>query len=148
MSPWRQEGDLDRLTQRDLRALLDCLREGYAIRDLDAFPAHVLAMLTQLVPADHISYNEVNPNSRRVKAVAEPANAVHFLDAMRIFEHHVAEHPLIAYYARTHDSRALKLSDFLSWSQLHRLGLYQEFFRRVGVEHQMAATLPAPPPLV
>jgi hypothetical protein len=36
----------------------------------------------------------------------------------------------------------------LSQTRFHRLGLYNEFFRRLGVEHQMALVLPAPSPLL
>lgn len=58
------------------------------------------------------------------------------------------EHPLINFYQRTRDGQALKISEFLTRSQFHRLGLYNEFYRPLSVEHQMAFTLPARPPLV
>jgi GAF domain-containing protein len=58
------------------------------------------------------------------------------------------EHPLIRHYQQTNDGRALKISDFLTQRQFHRLALYNEFFQPQGIEHQIAITLPAPPPLV
>jgi len=42
----------------------------------------------------------------------------------------------------------LKMSDFLTRRKFHSVGLYTDFYRRVGVEHQMALMLPAAPPLV
>lgn len=131
---------------RDLRALLASLWDLYALRDLDAFPTHVLATVPQLVPSEITSYTEVNPRRQRIRAVEQPS--ITFPDHQRIFEAHLAEHPLIGYYQRTRARRAVQLSDFLTQRQFHQLGLYHEFFRRVGVEYQMATTLPAPPPLI
>jgi len=58
------------------------------------------------------------------------------------------EHPLITRYHQTRDGQAFKISDFLTRSQFHRLGLYHELYRRVQVEHQIAFVLPTPPPLI
>jgi len=61
---------------------------------------------------------------------------------------HMPEHPLITRYHQTRDGQAFKISDFLTRSQFHRLGLYHELYRRVQVEHQIAFVLPTPPPLI
>jgi DNA-binding CsgD family transcriptional regulator len=58
------------------------------------------------------------------------------------------EHPIIGHYARDGDCGALKVSDFLTKSQFQNLGLYQHFYGRVGVEHQMAFVLPVKNPTV
>ncbi|MBI4607862.1 MAG: hypothetical protein HY726_02495 [Candidatus Rokubacteria bacterium] len=55
------------------------------------------------------------------------------------------EHPRIAHYVRTGNGRALRFSDLVSRAGLHRLGLYNELFRRLGIEHQMAAIYPLRP---
>jgi hypothetical protein len=73
---------------------------------------------------------------------------LNFPNAVQIFEEHMHEHPLIAHHSRARDPRVLKISDFLSRSRFHRLGLYQEFFRRIGTEFQMACVLPAEEPLL
>lgn len=39
------------------------------------------------------------------------------------------------------DGPALRISDFLSQREFHRLHLYQEFYRRFPVEHQAAVGL-------
>jgi hypothetical protein len=70
-----------------------------------------------------------------------------FPEGEQIFERHVHEHPLVRHHKQTSHGRA-KTLDFLTQSQFHRLELYNEFFRRLEVERQMAITLPAPAPLV
>lgn len=139
---------MERLTQRDLRALLQCLRGLYAQLDMEGFTTQIFSTLPKIIPSEITSYNEFNPRRGRAHTVVEPADALSFPDAMQIFEHHMHEHPLINHCQRTRDGRAIKISDLLPPSQYHRLGLYQEFFRRLGVEDQMVICLPSPPPLV
>jgi len=142
---------MEQLGIRDIRRLLDLLRELYELCDLDAFQTRVLSILPGLVPSEISSYNEVNPLMRRIAGTSLPSFEA--LETVHpghrcIFEQHMADHPLTAHYHRTSDGRALKISDFLSQRQFHALGLYQEFFWPLRVEHQIAITVPAPPPLV
>ena len=138
---------MERVTQRDLRALLECLREVYALQDVDAFAPHVIAALPKVVPAEITSYNEVNPRQQRIRWLWEPSDADD-PSVGPLFERHIHEHPLITRYQETRDGCAFKMSDFLTPSQFHRLGLYNEFYRRFDVEYQMAFALPTPPPLI
>ncbi len=55
------------------------------------------------------------------------------------------QHPLIAHYARTHDPRTLKISDLMDRRSFRRTELYRDVYGPMGVEYQMAVTLPAPP---
>jgi len=135
---------MERLTQRDLTALLDVLTECNELRDLAAFPVHALRVVATLVAADRRSYNEVDVRKRRASFLTDPVLDLH--DSQSIFNQHIAEHPLIAYYKATRNGQPVKFSDFLTRTQLHRLGLYCEFFRPLGVEHQMAFTLPTAMP--
>jgi hypothetical protein len=103
--------------------------------------------LPEIVPSEWTSYNEVDPQNQRVNVVMEPL-PFDFPECEQVFERNVHEHPLVCHYQRASDSRAGKISDFLTQRQFHRLELYNEFFRRLEVERQMAVTLPASAPLV
>lgn len=138
---------MERLSGRDLQGVLDFLRDVYALRDLQAFSEHLLRALPKLVPSEITTYNEVNPRRSRVVWTGHP-EGWDFAGAHGVFEEHMTEHPLIAYSRGNHGHGAIKVSDFLTQRQFHRLGLYNEFFRRLHLRHQMALTLPAPPPLV
>lgn len=137
-----------RLDDADFSRLLEFLRASYGALDRPSFRAHVLAALRRLIPCDIISYNEVDARANQVAWLCEPADALDFPDSTAIFNHHIPEHPLIGHYARTGDERVLRISDFLTRAGFHRLGLYHEFYRRVGVEYQMACVLPARAPTV
>lgn len=95
----RQLGD------RDVQRLLEFLRQAYAIRNLDAFPAHVISALPKPVPSEITSYNEVNPRRQRITWIWEPDAT--FPGCRQIFERHIPEHPLIMHYQKTRDGRAL-----------------------------------------
>jgi len=138
---------MERLGQRDLEVLLSCLREIYGQLDLDSFATKMVSTLPKVIPSEWTSYNEVDAQSRTITWAMDPFPS-DFLEGTQIFERHIPEHPLINHYQRTGDGRAVKISDFLTRSQYHRLGLYNEFYRRLEVEHQMAVILPSPPPLV
>jgi DNA-binding CsgD family transcriptional regulator len=139
---------VQRLAEADCSRVLEFLRASYDTLDRSAFRTHVLAALRQLIPCDIVSYNEVNARTNQITWLSEPADALEFLDSTEVFNRHIPEHPLISHYARTNDDRALKLSDFLTRTEFHRLGLYNEFYRQARVEHQLACVLPAPPPVV
>jgi len=132
---------VEQLGTRDLQTLLDFLRETYAWQNRNGFVRYVTSRLSTIVPSESTSYNEVNLQLQRNTALVDPPDAFTFPDHQRIFQRHIPEHPLIAHYQRTGDARAHKISDFLSQPQFHRLGLYNEFFRRVNVEHLIAFTL-------
>jgi DNA-binding CsgD family transcriptional regulator len=137
---------MERLTWRNVAALLGAIREVYELRDLDDFPAHALRAVARLVDADRRSYNEVDVHRRRAALLTDPA--LDLRDGETIFNSHIAEHPLISHYRASGDGRPVKLSDFLSRNELHRLGLYGEFFRPLRVEHQIALSLPTSAGLV
>ena len=138
---------LERLAQRDIRALGACVTEIYGLLDLDTFREQVVRAISKVVPAEVITYTEVGRRGQPTVRVLHPARAV-TSDLMRAFEHHRHEHPLIKHFGRKPHGHAAKISDFLTKREFHRLGLYDEFFRQVGVEHQMVIGLPAPSPRV
>jgi DNA-binding CsgD family transcriptional regulator len=129
-----------RLGDRDLQAVLDCLRMTYGTLDLEAFPRQAVAGLLRVVPAPFGSYNEVDRGATRIRYVVEPGDAqVSHLELNASQYRH--EQPVLAHYLRTGDGSPHKLSDFLTQQKLHRLGIYNENYRRTGVEYQMAFML-------
>lgn len=122
-----------RLRQHDLRALLEFLRQTYAVQSLDSFRTHVLSGLKQLVPSDITAYNEVNLRTQHNEVVYDRPGAMSLPDGEQIFDRYIPEHPLIEYSKRRRGHGPVKISDFLSEAQFHRLGLYSEFFRLIGV---------------
>jgi DNA-binding CsgD family transcriptional regulator len=51
---------VERLTKKELRALLECIKECYRICDLATFARRVISRLSKIVPTEMISHNGVN----------------------------------------------------------------------------------------
>ena len=67
---------MQRLTNKDLLALLEFIEECYSVCDLDTFAQRVISKLPKIVPSDITSYNEVNPRKERgVRFLVYPQNA-------------------------------------------------------------------------
>ncbi|MFT3865508.1 MAG: LuxR C-terminal-related transcriptional regulator [Solirubrobacterales bacterium] len=63
----------------------------------------------------------------------------------RAYGEYAFQNPLMTRYMETLDGRAYRFSDVISVEEYHRLDLYRKLYRPMGVEHQIAFTLPATP---
>src|SRR6201996_1374247 len=121
------------LGEGDFRAVLDFVGEVHDAQDRDEFRAIVLPGYRRLVPALHVSYNEIEGDGRVLAAIVEPELPAWALPA---WERHAGENPLLRRYLRTRDGRALRFSDVYSRRRLRELPLYRQFYEPLGVEHQ------------
>jgi DNA-binding CsgD family transcriptional regulator len=92
-----------------------------------------------------VSFNEVDSDPNRTVVLVVPEVPEELLPTFARLAH---ENPLLAGIRRSGDGRPLRFSDVIDRAALHRLALYREFYRLVGVETQVAFTLPSRPPLV
>jgi DNA-binding CsgD family transcriptional regulator len=134
---------MEMLSASGLRKVLQVTANAFEFRELSEFRAGAIGLVRELVPCDSVSYNEVRPGEGAI-VVADPAGAL-TPESVEIFAAFAAENPLIAHYTRTGDGRPLRFSDLISPRQLHRLSLYDQLYRQIGVEHQIAFVLPSPP---
>jgi DNA-binding CsgD family transcriptional regulator len=144
---------MQRLRQRDLEVSLSYLRELYAQRDLESFKHHILTTIGSVVPSESVIY--VDPSvSVTVDDSAEGASAWEsepafsspdLAEIVEIHGSYIDENPLINHYRRTLDGQAVKITDFLTRSEFRRLGLYNDLFRRVGLDQWMTIVLPHGP---
>jgi DNA-binding CsgD family transcriptional regulator len=138
---------MERLSVDSIKSLLGFLESAAAVQDLDGFRAHVARSIQDLIPCDIVAHNEIDLVKETTVALIDPVEAVP-VKLMGAFNEFRKEHPLIEHYATVGDGHAVRLSDFLSTSQFHRLGLYAEFFAQLSVEHQIAFVLPAPETMI
>ena len=137
---------MERLKVRDLRALLDFVRRCYASQDLDDLVKVLTSGLADLIPADITGYAEADLQNRRIRLRGSPADFLAGCPlATQGAERHVEEQPVVAHYLRTGDQRAFRMSDFVTRCQLHRLGLYNDFYRLLGIEYQLSVPVVSGP---
>lgn len=129
------------LPARDLQAALAFVDEAHSFESLESFRGGILPGLEKLVPCDLVGYNEVDPGVGNALVVTHPEPMHEFAgEALARLAH---QHPLICVQANG-DGRTYKISDFLNRRQFHSLDLYQELYRRIGAEDQIAFGLPGP----
>jgi DNA-binding CsgD family transcriptional regulator len=136
------------LSQSDLESVLRVVHQVGEARDPDEFSRVAVKQLAGLVPCDAIALNEVDPEAARLSYVAEPESFATPPELDTLLAEWADEHPLIHYYLSTNDGSAKKISDFWTQEEFHASRIYQDIYRKIGVEYQMALALPAPRPVV
>ncbi len=134
---------MERLSASSLHKVLDATARVVEFHDLAEFRTGVTALARELVPCESASYNELKPGAG-ASVVADPDEWL-TERTVELFARLAGENPLIAHYMRTGDGRPARFSDFITRRRLHRLTLYDELYRHIGVEHQIAFVLPSPP---
>lgn len=136
-----------RLCESDQKKLQETLRQLYATRDLDEFPRAVLRLLPELVASDVTSYNEVNLAAGRIVGLITPFHiSIETLGEM--LQPFVKDHPLIGHFAQNGDASPTAFSDLMSARQWHKTAIYNEFFRVMEIEDQIALGLENQSPLL
>jgi DNA-binding CsgD family transcriptional regulator len=133
-----------RFNSQDVGDALAVVDAAHSARDPQQFAEPVVQSLARLVPGEIVGYNERELLSHRLLVSAEAPSAASppgVADAVTAF---CNEYPLSMLRHRS-ETRALKLSDFVSTGQLYRLDYYNHALRPLGIEHQIRVWLSAPP---
>jgi len=126
----------------DNETLLELVGDVCGLLHVDELRRGLLAALKRALPSDYVSLNEVTPDPDDIVTLSLPDAPEGQLGRWNELAH---ENPLLQFYLRTQDGRAYRFSDVIEQDELHALTLYRELYAHMGVEHQMAFTLPAPP---
>jgi DNA-binding CsgD family transcriptional regulator len=119
--------------------LLDLVGDVQGLLDIDEFRHGLLDALHRAVPSDWVSLNDVGPGPGNVMAIVQPELDSKWLE---VFARHVHENPLVRRLEETRDGRAYRISDVVTQEEFRSLTIYREFYGIIGVEYQMAFTLP------
>jgi DNA-binding CsgD family transcriptional regulator len=124
------------------RRLLELVGDVCGLLDIDELRYGLLDALHRAIPSDYISLNEVGPGPDDIVALIRPESHP---ESFELWARHAHENPLLQYYQSTQNGRAVRFSDFITSEELHAMPLYTELYQPMGVEHQLAFTLPGPP---
>jgi DNA-binding CsgD family transcriptional regulator len=133
-----------RLSHRDLRNVLEFVHVASSGQGSDPFPQQAVDLLARVVPAEFTGYYEWDNQARYrpIRAVEFPVVSVPPEVAEARMEY-CGSYPL-SILVRRSETRALKISDFVSLRELHRLDYYDSVLRPFRIEHQMRLWLSAP----
>jgi DNA-binding CsgD family transcriptional regulator len=133
------------LARGDAERLLRFVGEAEGLGGDDPFTSELLVELGRLIPADGVSYNELDRVRRRnLLFVGRPNDedddAVEIDDEV-VWRVLLEEHPM----CRRQHFDALKLSDVLTQRELHRTWAYDNWFVPYGTEYQLGVAIPPSP---
>ncbi|XHR28614.1 MAG: response regulator transcription factor [Chthoniobacteraceae bacterium] len=99
-------------------------------------PENFLRAVRGLLGCENMSYTEFGKN--HYSYLLEPKIGPEISPAIQeAFGTYAAQHPSISYIRQTKSREAVKISDFLSATEWYRTDLYNEFFKKLGIRHQL-----------
>jgi DNA-binding CsgD family transcriptional regulator len=102
----------------------------------------VIRALEKIVGADHISYTEFLPSGEVSVVKSTPMDEAEsrFFPA---FQAHIHENPLAVPFFQGRLATARRISDVQPFTAYRRTGIYNEFYRPLDSDFQMACNVPA-----
>jgi DNA-binding CsgD family transcriptional regulator len=141
---------MESLRQSDLHSLLAFARECYTVHSAEPFESFLTRLvdaLARLIPATHVTYNEMCPEkSESHNCVNTPELASPL--ASRLWELHMNEHPVLLHAQNTKLPCTLRISDLWSQLQLRNSGLHNDFYRHYGIADALCITIGCTAPTV
>ena len=122
---------MERLTKKELRALLEFIKECYPICDLEIFPQRVVSRLAKIVSSEIISHNGHKP-PWKLNASTTYLLQAHTPSENKILEQRMHAHPVVIHNGKTRETPQ---------SQFHRQWLQNKFYPRLGVKYRIAPRL-------
>jgi len=132
------------LSARDAEAILRFVAVAGELGGDEPFTPLVLEELGRLVPADTVVYCEQDRVRKRHRRSATRPGDSWAGEPLVSYWEIADEHPVCRVHNRG-DSRALKLSDFVSLRQLKRSHVYDVWFGPAGVDRELNVAIPSPP---
>jgi DNA-binding CsgD family transcriptional regulator len=134
---------LQDLRAGQLQRALDAVLELQQIGELAEFPQRVSQTLRGVIACHHAGYTAVELGSGRATVSADPPESV-FDGGPEVFARFAHQNPLLANLARTGETSARRLSDFMTRRELHATELYDYVYRRIPLEYQLGVPLASP----
>lgn len=126
------------LSARTLRLCLDFADRLLAVEDFRAVQEILLPALAQVLHSDLAVYHQVDRRLGEEVAVGWPAET-YKAEYLAAYPQLMTRHPIVAYaLAGPASADPVRISDWLSRRQWHANPLYQEAYRHLGLDDQIA----------
>jgi DNA-binding CsgD family transcriptional regulator len=130
------------MTSPDPR-LLELIGDTHGLLDIEEFRVELIDSLHRAIRCDWVSINEVGPVPGELWAMIKPELPQ---VTREIFGRYMHQNPLVAYMMESRRGTARRMSEMISVEEYHSTDLYRQFYGQIGLEHQIAFTLPQEPP--
>jgi DNA-binding CsgD family transcriptional regulator len=127
-----------RLRESDFKAGLDFLG---IMTEAGGHPASFaragVERLPALVASEFTTLSVCNLVTGRREVYGMPAGALSAEDRAA-FDRHFSNHPLVRYHGYEAGQRTQRISDSIPLERFRRSALYNDYYRRIGIDHAMA----------
>ena len=133
-----------RMPVPSLRKAFDFMLDVTAIGEPEALVRAVVERLPRLVDSDltTLSICDLGAGTRRV--IGFPRDAISPVD-QACFNRLIHTHPLVRYHSSRAEGGARRISDCVDGMQFRRQELYNDYYRRIGIDHVVAVPVVASP---
>ena len=127
-----------RLRETDFRAALELLGVMQeASRDVASFARTGVERLPRLVASEFSTLSICHLASGRREVYGLPAGRLS-ADERAAFDRHFYEHPLVRFHGYQGGGVAQRISDSVPFAKFRESALYNEYYRRVRIDHAVA----------
>ncbi len=98
-------------------------------------------LIREFIPADIGRYAELKPGGDSFENEYCTSRREEFERFRPFFNAHIDEQPVVSYYRRHRQGRVLRISDLMPDRVFARTNIYNEFYRRIGIRHQLTTAL-------
>lgn len=133
---------MSRLSEREYLTLLSGIERIHGSGDMASLTRAMVDVAASVVPAAHVTYNELDPERQRAICFFNIDQVTHLQDRyLPTFVRHMHEHPVLQ-HVRTAQQLAeapgvRKISDFLPDADYHETALYRDVYRHLETRYQM-----------
>ena len=129
---------LKRSDYRATLALLGAVAES--TRDFASYADAGVRLLPALVASEMTTLSVCDLASGRREVVSCPAGRIGAADRA-CFDRFFFAHPLVRYHAASRGAGVRRISDSIPFARFREGALYDEYYRRIGIDHAMALPL-------
>ena len=120
--------------------MLSLVGEVIGLLELEELSYGLLRALREAVSSEFCAIHELPADLPRTVSLTDPRTPP---ESHSAFARLAPQNPIAEYFLRTRDGRATRFSDLITRRDLHKLDLYREVYKPLGVEYQIAFTLPS-----
>lgn len=135
------------LPPQHLRRAFDFILDISALKEPESFARCALSQLPRLVDSEitTLSICDLRRGTRRV--ISNPDEAI-APQEQREFDRLIHQHPLVRFHAGNPGAGAWRISDSLPMSAFRETAIYNDYYRRIGIDYVLAVPIIANPQLV
>ena len=132
---------MNSLNEHDLRAGVQLLHSASeAGADAHSFARICIEALPALVSSEVTTLSICDLRSGHRNVVGSPDSRLSEQDRA-CFDRHFSEHPLVRFHAYGGGQGAHRISDSVPFTRFRHTALYDEYYRRIGIDHAVAVPL-------